>query len=91
MKTPSVRMVGLRAAGGMMHSGAGNGANMDVVMNTYNMGGLFKTNLDEEMQMLNLTQDETNKLIEFMVNGLTDPRVNTGLPPFDRPKLSTEP
>jgi cytochrome c peroxidase len=91
MRTPTLRNVGLRAPGGMMHSGAGNGANMDAVMNTYNMGGLFKNNIDEEMQMLNLTQDETDKLIDFMVGGLTDPRVQSQLPPFDSPKLSTEP
>jgi cytochrome c peroxidase len=91
MRTPTLRNVGLRAAGGMMHSGAGNGATMDLVMNTYNMGGLFKNNLDEEMLMLNLTQDEVDKLINFMVNGLTDPRVINRVPPFDSPKLSTEP
>ena len=60
-------------------------------MNEYNRGGLFRNNLDEDMQMLNLTQDEIDKLVNFMVNGLTDPRVINRLPPFDSPKLSTEP
>jgi cytochrome c peroxidase len=91
MKTPTLRNVGLRAAGGMMHSGVGNGATMDLVMNEYNMGGLDRNNLDKEMLMLNLTQDEIDKVINFMVNGLTDPRVINQLPPFDSPKLSTEP
>lgn len=91
MKTPTLRNVGLRAAGGMMHSGIGNGATMDLVMNEYNMGGLDRTNLDKEMLLLNLTQDEVDKVINFMVNGLTDPRVINQLPPFDSPKLSTEP
>ena len=91
MKTPTLRNVGLRAPGGMMHSGIGNGATMDLVMNEYNMGGLDRNNLDKEMLMLNLTQDEIDKVINFMVNGLTDPRVINQLPPFDSPKLSTEP
>jgi cytochrome c peroxidase len=91
MKTPTLRNVGLRARGGMMHSGTGNGATMDLVMNEYNMGGLDKNNLDKDMQMLNLTQDEVDKVIDFMSNGLTDPRVINQLPPFDAPKLSTEP
>jgi hypothetical protein len=55
------------------------------------MGGLFKNNLDKEMEMLNLTQDETDKLINFMINGLTDPRVLNQVPPFDSPKLSSDP
>jgi cytochrome c peroxidase len=91
MKTPTLRNVGLRAPGGMMHSGAGNGATMDLVMMEYQMGGVDKTNLDEKMEMLNLSQDEMDKVIDFMVNGLTDPRVSNRLPPFDGPKLSTEP
>jgi cytochrome c peroxidase len=91
MKTPTLRNVGLRAAGGMTHGGAGNGATMDLVMNDYNMGGLFTNNLDPEMEMLNLTQDEIDKVINFMVNGLTDPRVSNQVPPFDSPKLSTDP
>jgi cytochrome c peroxidase len=91
MRTPTLRNVGLRAPGGMMHSGTGNGATLDLVMNEYNMGGLYNNNLDKDMQMLNLTQDEIDKLLNFMVNGLTDPRVINRLPPFDSPKLSTEP
>ena len=91
MKTPTLRNVGLRAAGGMMHSGTGNGATMDLVMNDYVMGGLDRNNIDKDMLVLNLTQDEIDKVINFMVNGLTDPRVINQLPPFDSPKLSTDP
>jgi hypothetical protein len=29
-------------------------------------------------------------IIEFLRNGLTDPRVKDETPPFDRPHLSTE-
>lgn len=91
MRTPTLRNVGLRAPGGMMHSGTGNGATMDLVMSTYKMGGMFRENIDEEMQMVDLSQDEIDKIVNFMVNGLTDPRVFNRLPPFDAPKLSTEP
>jgi cytochrome c peroxidase len=91
MKTPTLRNVGLRAAGGMMHSGTGNGATMDLVMMEYNMGGVDKNNLDKDMQMLNLSQDDMDKMTNFLVNGLSDPRVVNRLPPFDSPKLSTEP
>ena len=91
MRTPTLRNVGLRAPDGMMHSGAGNGATMDLVMSTYKMGGMFRTNIDEEMKVLELSQDEMDKIVNFMINGLTDPRVLNRLPPFDSPKLSTEP
>jgi hypothetical protein len=91
MRTPTLRNVGLRAPGGMRHSGTGHGATMDLVMSTYKMGGMFRENLDEEMQMVDLSQDEIDKIIDFMVNGLTDPRVLNQVPPFDSPKLSTDP
>src|SRR6185295_2159356 len=71
MKTPTLRNVGLRAPGGMMHAGTGNGANMDVVMMEYDQGGIDKTNLDKDMLMLNLNQDDKDKMVNFMVNGLT--------------------
>ena len=42
------------------------------------------------MQPLNLTGEEQTDLIDFLRNGLTDPRVQDGIFPFDRPYLSTE-
>jgi cytochrome c peroxidase len=91
MKTPTLRNVGLRVPGGMMHSGTGNGATMDAVMNEYNLGGIDMVNIDPEMKAVNLAPDEIDAVVDFMVNGLTDPRVLNRTPPFDSPTLSTEP
>ena len=90
MKTPSLRNVGLRAAGGLMHNGTGNGATLQTVITAYNQGGSSKDHIDIEMKQLDLTQVEFNDLFDFVENGLTDPRVKDEVAPFDRPKLSTE-
>ena len=50
-----------------------------------------RANADPLIQPLNLTQAEIDDIVDFMRNGLTDPRVKNETSPFDRPKLSTEP
>jgi len=45
---------------------------------------------DPAIAVLNLTPTETAQIIEFLRNGLTDPRVKNEQFPFDRPKLGTE-
>jgi cytochrome c peroxidase len=90
MKTPSLRNVGLRQAGGLLHSGAATGKSMGTLIATYNAGGMVKDHLDGEIVPLQLTDDEVKDLVDFVENGLTDPRVKAETAPFDRPKLSTE-
>lgn len=90
MKTPSLRNVGLRAAGGLLHHGTGNGATVLSVLSTYREGGAFFENTDPEIEVLNMREYEFQQLLEFVQNGLTDPRVRNELPPFDRPRLRSE-
>jgi len=91
MKTPSLRNVGLRAAGGLLHHGADNGATLLSVLSTYRQGGVFHENTDPEIHDLNMPEYEFRQLLEFVQNGLTDPRARDELPPFDRPHLRSEP
>ncbi len=90
MKTPSLRNVGLRQAGGLLHSGTATGKSMGTLLAAYNSGGMVKDHLDARIAPLLLTDDEVKDLIDFIENGLTDPRVKQETNPFDRPKLSTE-
>jgi len=92
MKTPSLRNVGLRAGGGLMHNGTFNGATLESVLIIYNQGGgNDRNNIDPLMDRLNLTENESSSLRDFLENALTDSRVRNATAPFDRPKLSTEP
>ncbi len=91
MKTPTLRNVGLREAGGLMHNGTGTGATLGDVLNAYKAGGSVATDRDPLMKELDLTTAELAELAEFVRNGLTDARVKDEQPPFDRPLLSTEP
>ena len=90
VKTPSLRNVGLREAGGLLHSGVGNGVSLQTVITAYNKGGVVATNLDELMKPLKLTNEELDELLDFVKNGLIDPRVKDAEPPFNHPTLSTD-
>ncbi len=90
MKTPSLRNVGLRAPGGLLHSGADNGATLSSVLSLYRQGGIHFDNLAPEIKPMNLPEYEFNQLMDFIQNGLTDPRAAAELPPFDRPRLNSE-
>jgi len=96
MRTPTLRNVGLREATGMLHRGAGAGASMEELVELYDKGGLVDdaevaaVPISPSILPLQLTQGEKNDLLAFLRNGLTDPRVKTQQPPFDRPTLSTE-
>jgi cytochrome c peroxidase len=90
VKTPTVRNVGLREAGGLLHYGFGPGATLEELMKFYNVPPML-VNTDPQIVPLNLTADEITDMIDFMRHGLTDPRVQNELPPFDRPKLGSEP
>jgi cytochrome c peroxidase len=90
MKTPSLRNAGLRAAGGLLHHGTGTGATLLSVLSAYRQGGVFHENTDPEIHDLNMPEYEFQQLMEFVQNGLMDPRARDELPPFDRPRLGSE-
>jgi cytochrome c peroxidase len=95
-KTPSLRNVGLREAGGLLHSGDGPGHDLRTVMEMYKAGGrrtetAILSLIDGQLAAVTITTTEIDDIIEFMRNGLTDPRVLNETAPFDRPKLKSEP
>lgn len=86
-KMPSLRNVGLRSS--FLHAGGLTGFNL--VLNFYAAGG--GTNLDNKdplLQPLVLTQQQRGQLTDFVLNALTDPRVQNEVSPFDRPTLLSE-
>ncbi len=85
-KTPGLRNVGLRTA--FMHNGGHK--SLAEVIDFYDRGGDFFDNLDPEMRPLGLTVTEKVALLDFLENGLTDPRVAGKLSPFDPPTLYTQ-
>ncbi len=96
VKTPTVRNVGLREPGGLLRSGEGAGHDLQSMMGLYNEGGLRSDPsvlrfLDPSLEVLGLERDEIDAMIDFMANGLSDPRVGAALPPFDHPRLGSEP
>ncbi len=94
MKTPTLRNVGLREAGGLLHSGEGPGHDLPTVLSLYEQGGRQDSAAlllrDPTIQAFTLTADELAALTDFLRNALTDPRVQQETTPFDRPRLSTE-
>ncbi len=85
-KTPGLRNVALRAP--YMHNG-GIGT-LNEVMGFYNRGGDFAP-IEVEVQIIAgmLTPQDRADLVTLM-DSLTDPRVQLGQPPFDRPRLWSE-
>ena len=97
VKTAGLRNVGLRSPEGLFHYGYGPGANLGAVIDAYNNPPnaitLTDIGLDGSLaaiRPLGLTDDERADLIDFLSNGLTDPRVQNQEYPFDKPTLSTE-
>jgi len=100
-KTPSLRNVGLRSA--LMHVGwitdvsdaldFYNAGTNDTghVQFTEDQSGIPGTRIDiDEIDVFGDDPIRRGQVIEFLVNGLTDPRVATESFPFDRPTLSGE-
>lgn len=85
-KVPSLRNVGLKPR--FMHQG--EFGTLAAVMNHYNNPGPFTDNRDPIMNLININAVQRAQLVDFVQNGLTDPRVAAGLPPFDRPTLGSE-
>ncbi|HEX9959304.1 MAG TPA: cytochrome c peroxidase, partial [Pyrinomonadaceae bacterium] len=86
-KTPSLRNVELRAP--YMHNG--RFATLEDVVEFYNRGGDFNApNKDPRVRPLNLSNQQKADLVAFLKRPMTDARVQSELPPFDRPQLYTE-
>jgi cytochrome c peroxidase len=96
MRTPTLRNVGLREPTGLLHRGAGVGASLDALVDLYDEGGLSDdpevaaVPISATVLPLDLSGEEKSDLLDFMRSALTDPRVSSEQPPFDRPQLSTE-
>jgi cytochrome c peroxidase len=92
-KVPSLRNVGLRTS--FMHNG--QFTTLQQVFGFYlNGGGPNLQNKDPLLQPLNgpppggVPPQAANDLINFLQNGLTDPRVAQGTGPFTRPTLRSQ-
>lgn len=100
-RTPSLRNTGLKQA--MMHVGwitdvadaidfynAGTN-NTGHIQFTQNQSGIPNSNLDiDEIDVFGNDPVRRNQVIDFIANGLTDPRVANESFPFDRPTLASE-
>lgn len=86
-RVPTLRNVGLRAP--YFHNGGK--ADLQEIMTFYKIGGDFPgPHLDSRIVVLTITHTEELQLIDFLQNGLTDPRVAAQTYPFDRPTLNSE-
>lgn len=86
-KVPSLRNVGLRTS--FMHNGMFT--SLQQVFGFYlNGGGPNLQNKDPLLLPLNVPPQAANDLLNFLQNGLTDPRVAQGLAPFTRPTLRSQ-
>ena len=85
-KTPTTRNVELTAP--YFHNGGA--ATLAQMVEFYNRGGDFaaqnRDNLDTDIQPLNLSENDKNNLISFLI-ALTDDRVKFDRAPFDHPSL----
>jgi cytochrome c peroxidase len=92
----TARNAGLREAAGLLHDGIGAGASLqDLMLHYNNPPGVDPMvrfpNTDVRMQTaLGMTGQQVADLVEFVRNGLTDPRVRDETYPFNRPMLGSE-
>ena len=87
-KAPQLRNVGLTAP--YFHNGSQ--LTLEQVVEFYNRGGDFNTvaevkYMDPDIEILGLTAQEKVDLVDFLRNGLTDPRTVAQAAPFDHPQL----
>lgn len=85
-KTPSLRNVGLRPR--LTHGG--HFGSLEEIVEFYDRGGDFHEHQDPLIRPLGLTPLQKTQLVDFLRNGLTDPRVAAAQFPFDRPTLYSE-
>ena len=91
LKIPGLRNVGLREAFGLTRSG--NYESLEEVVDSYMQGGTFPWNTSPQvLAAASPVLSATGKadLVDFLRNGLTDPRVAQALPPFDHPTLASQ-
>ncbi len=89
-KAPQLRNVALTAP--YFHNGSQ--LTLEQVVEFYNRGGDFNTveeveYMDPDIEMLGLTLQDKKDLVDFLRNGLTDPRTVKQAAPFDHPQLFT--
>jgi|SRR5450432_377076 len=87
-KAPQLRNVALTAP--YFHNGGQ--LTLEQVVEYYNRGGDFNTvaevkNMDPDIEILGLTLQDKQDLVDFLRNGLTDPRTVKQSAPFDHPQL----
>ncbi|HEY1939357.1 MAG TPA: hypothetical protein VGJ33_15620 [Candidatus Angelobacter sp.] len=87
-KAPQLRNVALTAP--YFHNGSQ--LTLEQVVEFYNRGGDFNTVdevkfMDPDIELLGLTLQEKTDLVDFLRNGLTDPRTVAQAAPFDHPQL----
>jgi len=93
-KVPGLRNVGLRNT--FFHNGhvpPAPGAplnSLEAVIAFYDRGGDFGINQDPLLNITNVPPPVRPAMVDFLENGLTDPRVENELFPFDRPSLQSE-
>jgi len=87
-RTVTARNAGLREASGLLHDGVAPGNSLEDLIAAYNKKPV--RNVHFCRVELNLTEAEQADLVEFVRNGLTDPRAANEEAPFDRPKLVSE-
>lgn len=90
-KAPQLRNVALTAP--YFHNGSQ--LTLEQVVEFYNRGGDFNTfgeehqYMDADIDVLGLTLQDQQDLVDFLRNGLTDPRTVSQSAPFDHPQLFT--
>ncbi len=89
-KTPTVRNSKLKST--FMHNGMFTTLGDVVRFYTQAPGSppMFQDNLDTIMQFTQVPDNMIGPMVDFMANGLLDPRVVSGTFPFDKPQLYTE-
>ncbi len=86
-KTPTLRNVGLKSR--FTHTGQFD--SLAAVVNFYaDHVGVPTDNSDPVLPQINVPPQARPALVDFLQNGLTDPRVAAGQPPFDSPRLRSE-
>jgi cytochrome c peroxidase len=88
LKAPQLRNVALTAP--YFHNGSQ--LTLEQVVEFYNRGGDFNQGadlsiMDPDIVRLGLTLQEKQDLVDFLRNGLTDPRTSAQSAPFDHPQL----
>jgi cytochrome c peroxidase len=90
-KAPQLRNVALTAP--YFHNGSQ--LTLEQVVEFYDRGGDFNTfgeehqYMDADIDLLGLTLQDKTDLVDFLRNGLTDPRTVAQAAPFDHPQLLT--